>query len=238
MSHPNRLIVFGATGYTGREVVRAACARELHVVAHVRPGSSSAEQLVPLFESQGAVIARAAWNAPEIEALVREHDCHLAFGLLGTTKKRTRAAEPGTRSGYEGVDRDLTLMAIKALAAHDSVGRFVYLSSLGAADGGNDYLRARYEVERELRASGLDFVIARPSLITGDREESRFGERAAAALMDPSLRLLGALGFSKTKARYASMTGAQLGQALVDAAMDPQATNKVLDAAELRARIA
>ena len=74
---------------------------------------------------------------------------------------------------------------------------FVAVSSLGAdPSSGNFYLRVKGETERDLESLGMPrLVILRPSLLTGDREEFRAGERAGKFVLGlVSPLLIGRLG--------------------------------------------
>jgi hypothetical protein len=87
--------------------------------------------------------------------------------------------------------------------------------------------------------SGLAYVIARPSFITGsDRAEARPMERAAAAVADAVLGVAGRVGAAAARDKYASMTAGELSRALVALAFDESTPSLVVEAAELRARAA
>jgi nucleoside-diphosphate-sugar epimerase len=87
------------------------------------------------------------------------------------------AAGAGPGSGAE---RKWTLDyggAVKLIEAakREGVGRYVIVSSMGAAsppaEGGGvfgEYLRAKAKADRELEASGLDYTIVRPGSLTDD----------------------------------------------------------------------
>jgi uncharacterized protein YbjT (DUF2867 family) len=149
-----------------------------------------------------------------------EHEPSLTFALLGTTRKRQRAASARGET-YESVDRDLSLMLIEAGEFLTHVPRFIYLSALGASVGARlPYLRVRGEVEARLASSRLPHVIAQAGFITGpDRPESRPMERMGALALDGVLGAAAALGLSRPKAKLGSMTGQDLAHALVDAAL-------------------
>lgn len=229
--------VAGATGYVGREVVAALCDAGVSTVAHVRPDSSRLAEWRGRFEALGATVDTTPWApapmAARLAALVPTH----VFALLGTTKARARvAAARGERADYEVVDYGLTVLLLRAAAAVRPAPRFVYLSSAGVREGTrNPYLQARVRVERELRASGLHYVVARPAFITGDdREEDRPAERWGARLGDAALAVAARLGARALQARWASITGASLARGLVRAALDPTVVNAELHAEALR----
>jgi uncharacterized protein YbjT (DUF2867 family) len=230
--------VAGASGYTGREVVRELVARGIDTTAHVRADSTKLAALVREFEAEGASVDTTAWDEVAFGTTLEKRRPNLVFALLGTTRARARAAE---RSGapsesYESVDYGLTAILLRASVASASPPRFVYLSALGGGrPSGNAYLSARYKAEGEVRASGLPYVIARPSFVTGpDREESRPAERTAAAVADAVLGVAGHLGARGLRDRYASMTAKELAVALVVLALDERDPAVTAEPAELR----
>lgn len=97
------------------------------------------------------------------------------FCCLGTTQAKSKNEED-----YRKVDFHYCYnLAKRALSAGAS--RFFLVSSLGAKKGsGNFYLNLKGELEHEI--SFLDYqtiYIFRPSLLRGNRQEYRFGERMA-----------------------------------------------------------
>ena len=94
-------------------------------------------------------------------------------------------------------DLILFVIAFAEFARQRGARCFLFVSSLGADhDSGNFYLRTKGETERELQASGFDsLTILRPSLLIGDREEFRAGERASQLVLGLiSPLLVGGLG--------------------------------------------
>ena len=232
------LFVAGATGYTGRNLVELAVERPgLRVNAHVRPDSSRLTQWRDRFGVRGARVDTTAWDEEPMSERMRELAPEVVYALLGTTKKRAKAAaEEGVDAGYEEVDYGLTVLLMRACVAAGHRPRFVYLSSMGVKEGvKNEYLAVRARVEKELSESGLPYVIARPSFISGeDREESRPGERIASKLGDGLLKTAGALGLSKLRDRYASMTGEELARALLRLGTRPDHEDEIIEADRLR----
>ena len=227
--------VAGATGLTGRSVVQQLAGRGLAVVAHVRPDSTRRAQWQERFEAMGAAVDHTAWDEAQMTARLREGAFDLVFALLGTTKRRARReAAGGEAPSYESVDYGLTALLRRAAEASGAAPRFIYLSAMGVTPTtGNAYLRARARIESELAAGALPYVSARPSLIVGERDEPRLGERIGAALLDPALALVGALGGATLRDRYRSMTGPELAAALVAAALDPSVEG-IVEADRLR----
>ncbi len=229
--------VAGATGYTGREVVRVLRESGVSTVAHVRPDSPRLAEWRARFGALGAEIDTTPWDAPAMATTLARVQPAIVFALLGTTRRRARAAaERGAAESYASVDLGLTRLLLDAAVASGARPRFVYLSAAGVREGTrNAYLDARARVERALRASGLPFVIARPSFVTGpDRDEPRPLERSAAIAADAALGLAARLGARRLAARWRSTTGAALAAALVRLALDPAAEGRVAEADALR----
>lgn len=229
--------VTGATGYTGREVVRVLRESRIPTVAHVRPDSPRLAEWRARFGALGAEIDTTPWDAQAMAATLARVRPAIVFALLGTTRRRAReAAGRGTSESYASVDHGLTRLLLEAAVTSAAHPRFVYLSSAGVREGTrNAYLDARARVERALRASGLPFVIARPAIVTGpDRDEQRPLERAAALAADAALGLAARLGARRLAARWRSINGAALAAALVRLALDPAAGGRVHEADALR----
>ncbi len=222
--------VTGATGYTGRNVVAALTSRGIEAVAHIRPDSRSLDQMRTILTAEGASVDTSPWNPQGMAGALASHRPDIVFALLGTTAKRGR--EDG--STYESVDYGLTVMLLEAAAAMDSPPCFVYLSAAGA--GGltwGAYMRARARVEKAIFELGIPHLIARPSFITGDdRDEERPAERIGAKVVDAGLGALAALGVAGPRDAFGSITGPELGDALVRLAVEGR--RGVVEAAELQ----
>jgi len=232
--------VAGATGYTGREVVRVLLERGIETHAHVRPDSGALSSWKSRFADLGASIDTTAWRSEDLRASMSSIHPHLVFSLLGTTRARAARSRRGEGSAvedsYEAVDFGLSKMLLDAAAGVEPAPRFVYLSAMGVGeDPGNPYYRARWKMEQALMRSPLPWIIARPAFISGpDREERRPAERVASTLTDAALGALATVGIAGPRRRYGSLTGRQLAGALVRLALDPEASNRVLEARDLR----
>ena len=113
-----------------------------------------------------------------------------AFCCLGTTIKTA-----GSQKAFRAVDHTAVLAFAHAARAA-GVTHFAVVSALGAnARSGTFYNRVKGEMEDALRGVGFEhLVIARPSLLAGDRaalgQPSRLGERLALALTRPLAGLI------------------------------------------------
>jgi uncharacterized protein YbjT (DUF2867 family) len=232
---PPTAFVAGATGYTGREVVAALRALGIPTIAHVRPGSRTAATWRARFSELGARVDETPWETAAMRAAIATHRPTHLFALLGTTRKR--AAREGLKDAYEQVDYGLSAMLLDAALHAGRAPRFVYLSAIGVReDTGNAYLRVRARLERELKASPLPYLIARPAFITGsDREESRPAERAAAIVTDGLLGVAALLGARTLRDRFASLTGRALAQGMTVLALASHDARAEADVAAIRA---
>ena len=119
------------------------------------------------------LVRRAARAMPTARALAtrRLHRCRAlpaaedAYCCLGTTIKQA-----GSQAAFRAVDFDAVLAFAQAARAA-GVTRFAVVSALGASPrSATFYNRVKGEMEAALRALGFErLVIARPSLLAGDR---------------------------------------------------------------------
>ena len=114
MAHSNeveqRAFVAGATGLTGRLVVEHLAVAGVSTVAHVRPDSGRLAHWRESFGALGASVSTAAWQVDAMTEALTEIRPTVVFGLLGTTKKRSRSGD----GDYESVDYGLTACLIDA----------------------------------------------------------------------------------------------------------------------------
>jgi nucleoside-diphosphate-sugar epimerase len=225
--------VLGATGFVGREVTRQLCVRGTKVFAHVRPDSKQLAEWRDKLGALGAEVDTTAWDAAAMATRFRELAPAQIYVLIGTTRQRARI-DSVDGDIYEAIDFGLTKIAVDAARASERKPRMVYLSGIGAsASARGAYMRARGKAEDYVRESGLPWVIARPAIITGDRDESRIGERSAAIIGDGLLAVARVFGGKRLRERYRSTTPDILASALIRLAEAPE-ENRIVDGAELR----
>jgi len=202
-----RLLVLGATGAVGGQVLRLSLANErvARIVAPTRRALPSHPKLDNPVTDFASLPDHAAWW--DVDAVV----C-----ALGTTIKRA-----GSREAFAAVDRDLPI-AIAARARAAGARAFALNSSLGASHSGNFYLRTKAEVEDGIRRLAFSRLsIVRPSLIDVERSESRPGERLGLAVA----RLLGPL----LRRRYRPVKAEAIARRLLDEALDPEPGTFVIE---------
>ncbi|MFF2852082.1 NAD(P)H-binding protein [Streptomyces sp. NPDC058001] len=100
------------------------------------------------------------------------------YCTLGTTIKKA-----GSQEAFRAVDQHYTV-AVARHALRAGAHRIALCSSIGAkSDARQFYLRVKGDTEREVTALGYESTqIFRPSLLLGNRDERRPGERAMTAL--------------------------------------------------------
>lgn len=209
-------ILAGATGLVGREILAALLAEpsvaEVHTLGRRAPAVRHPRLFAHIVDFEA------------LPALPAADDVYLA---LGTTIKLA-----GSQAAFRAVDHDATLaVAEAALAA--GAKRFGLVSAMGAdASSKVFYNRVKGEVEQALIRMPLDaLVIARPSLLVGDRaalaQAPRPGEQWGIAL----IRTLGWL----VPENYLPIEAAAVARALVSAVPVANRTQTLLSGAMRRA---
>lgn len=228
-----KAFVAGATGFTGKALVAKLREAGIATVAHVRPDSRDLGKWQQQFSALGAQVDTTPWELTQLEKTLQNLEITLVFCCVGTTKKRME--REGPHNSYEAVDYALPKMLAEAAVKSGKVQRFVYLSSLGAGPNAQGaYLQWRWKAEEAVRQSGVPFTIARPSIITGARDDERPKEHAMGQVLDGALGILGTLGAKTLAKRYASTTDSRLATALLRLALDPKMAGKTVLSEELQ----
>lgn len=213
-------LVLGATGLVGGHVLELLLAdsRYARVVAAVR-------------RPTGRTHARLDERVVDFERLAEAADAFRVddvFCCLGTT---IRAA--GSQAAFRRVDHDYVVAAAR-LAADAGARQFLLVTAMGADAGSRIfYNRVKGEVEAAVRA--LPFrrvVLARPSLLLGDRGERRVGEEVGKAVMGALAPLM--VGPLR---KYRAIAGRDVARAMVRLAAEPAPGTRVAESDEL-ARLA
>jgi uncharacterized protein YbjT (DUF2867 family) len=102
------------------------------------------------------------------------------FCTVGTTQKKVK----GDKLAYRKVDYDIPVKSAR-FCKMTGCKIFVLVSSVGAnSKSGNFYIKLKGEVEDEIKAMGIDTVhIMRPSMLLGNRNESRPMEKLGQVMM-------------------------------------------------------
>lgn len=141
---------------------------------------------------------------PLIKSLENASSVRSAFCALGTTIKAA-----GSKEKFYQVDHDFVI-GFARMALRTGASRLFYVSAIGA-DAGSAvfYNKVKGEVEEDLKRMDFTYVgIFQPSLLLGERKESRLGEEVGKVLMK-GITFLGI--FKKYKPIY----GHQVAKAMV-----------------------
>jgi uncharacterized protein YbjT (DUF2867 family) len=149
------ILVTGGTGFVGSHVVHALRARELPVrvlVRDPRHGARAAAWGAELVEGDVTDPISLRDAAAGVETIV-----HLVSIIKGSRGDFDRIMVEGTRN-------------LVAAAKDAGVRRIVLASALGLNEQTRDavpYFASKWEMERAVKESGIDYVIFRPSFVFG-----------------------------------------------------------------------
>lgn len=164
-------IILGASGLTGsillEKLIEDDSFERIKLFSRKSIGKSSPkieEHIVDLFE---------------LEKYSDDFKADVVFCCIGTTKAKT--PDNGT---YRKIDYGIPVAAAK-LARKNGIKSFIVISALGAnVKSKTFYNRTKGEMERDVLEQAIENTyILQPSLIVGDRNESRFGETMAGVFM-------------------------------------------------------
>ncbi len=164
-------IILGATGLTGsillEKLLKDASFEKIKLFSR-----STAEKNSPKIEEH-------LIDMFQLENYSEEFMADVVFCCIGTTKSKT----PDTET-YKKIDYGIPVTAAK-LAKQNGIKTFIVISALGAdADSRIFYNKTKGEMQRDVLAQNIENTyILQPSLIIGDRDESRFGEKVATFFM-------------------------------------------------------
>ena len=183
-------VVFGGSGFIGRNVVRELAKRGWRVRAAVRR-PHHAQFLRPMGAvGQVQLFQANVRHRPSVERAVK--GAHAVVNLVGILHQT--GAQSFSRVQAQGA------AAIAQAAAKEGVERFVQLSAIGAdADSDSLYARTKGEAERAVRDSLAGASILRPSVVFGP-EDRFFNKFATLMSMAPAFAPLPLLiGGGETK---------------------------------------
>ncbi|HEX2922116.1 MAG TPA: NAD(P)H-binding protein [Bacteroidales bacterium] len=170
-----RATVLGATGLIGSNLIKTLVNDDYYSKVRVisrRPIDYKNEKVeVIVIDFLDNAAFRTAINGSDT-----------VFCAVGTTKKKVK----GDMKEYRKVDYDIPVNAAKFCQdTHCKV--FSLVSSIGAdSKSKNFYLKMKGEVEDAIIAAGIRSVsVFRPSMLLGNRNEFRFFELIAQALLKP-----------------------------------------------------
>jgi uncharacterized protein YbjT (DUF2867 family) len=209
-----RVYVFGASGLVGGELLDLLLREtEAAVTSWGRRGTGVRH---PRLEER--IGDPASWVTAQTPS------ADTAFCALGTTLRRA-----GSRAAFRAVDHDLVVEAAR-LARRAGARHFLLVSALGAdPESRVFYNRVKGDAEASVRGTGFEAVtVLRPSLLLGERAESRPAEAVAGALAGLASPLLrGPLR------RYRPVRARVVARAMLRAAGESTGGCRVIEAEEV-----
>jgi uncharacterized protein YbjT (DUF2867 family) len=191
-------LIFGATGLVGNllleELVTSARYSSVKIFVRQVTGLSSTK------------VTEIKTDLTDIDALASELTGDDLFICLGTTIKKA-----GSVAAMEQIDRDLPVK-IARTAFSAGVRNLAVVSSIGAsAASANYYLRIKGEMEAGMLQTGfINCIIARPSMLLGERKERRVKELIGKTAM----KTLQPLMIGKLQ-RYRAIHGRDVARAMI-----------------------
>jgi uncharacterized protein YbjT (DUF2867 family) len=147
----------------------------------------------------------------------------VVFCTIGTTQKKVE----GNKDAYYKIDFDIPVN-LSRFCKMTGCEKFILVSSVGANSKSNSfYLKLKGETEEAVKASGVKTIhIMRPSVLLGERSESRLGERMGKAVLT-------ALSFL-TPSKYKPIQGKDVAKAMLAVSKKSQEGYFVHENAEIK----
>ena len=213
-------ILFGASGLVGSSLLNQLLDNPAYnkVIIVVR-------KPLPVQHPKLTMVVGDYSSLPNLKPQLKADEVFIA---LGTTKKKTP-----DQNEYYRIDHDYPVLA--ATIAKGNGARSVLLVSAIDANANSKifYVQTKGKVEADIMALGFDHTyIFRPSMLVGDRKESRPAERFFIGLFS----ILNPLLAGSWK-RYHSIHVKDLAAAMINAANDPTVTVKRYHWQDMRDKI-
>jgi len=164
-------IILGATGLTGGILLEKLLNDESYEKT-IHFSRSPVGKISPNFEQY-------LTDMFQLEKHSEAFKADVVFCCIGTTKSKTPDKET-----YKKIDYGIPVTAAK-LAKKNGIETFIVISAMGADTNSNIfYNKTKGEMQRDVLNQHIENTyILQPSLIVGDREENRFGEKMATIFM-------------------------------------------------------
>ncbi len=148
--------VFGATGFVGTYLLRELIAQG--VTPRILVSAESQHKI-----ENAAAVEIISGDIEDADALNETiSGCDAIIYLIGIIREFPKQGITFQKLHFEGVVR-----CIEA-ASNKEVPKFILMSANGVKENGTPYQTTKWQAERALIQSGLDYTIFRPSLIFGD----------------------------------------------------------------------
>ncbi len=164
-------IILGATGLTGSILLENLLKDPSYEKIKLFSRSSA--------EKNSSKIEEHLIDMFQLEDYSEAFKADVVFCCIGTTKANTPDKET-----YKKIDYGIPVAAAK-LAKQNNIETFIVISAMGADENSSVfYNKVKGEMQRDvLKQNVKNTYILQPSLIAGDRNENRFGEKMATFFM-------------------------------------------------------
>ena len=210
-----KINIFGATGLVGNCLLNECLQNEkiTEITIFVRKN----------IDLEHAKLRQIIANFENLTEVKHEITGDIVFNCLGTTMKQA-----GSQAAQYAVDCKYPAL-VAEFAAANGVACMINVSSVGASASGNFYLNTKHDMEIKTAGFiGKKTYSLRPSLLVGERKQSRFWERVSTyAFYGIDLVLLGSLK------KYHSINAEDVAKAMLNIAFTQPDSPQMLEYEEI-----
>lgn len=164
-----KILLLGGTGLVGKQVLLSLLfyPQIKKVIVWARHFETTSKSNLPI------EVVKATWEDFQSGKVSVPNDIDAVFCCLGTT-----IGKAGSQEKFREIDFDYPLLAAKQ-AKEKKIPGFYIITAMGSdASSSIFYNRVKGELEKELQNLHFSFLgIFRPSLLIGERQEVRMGEK-------------------------------------------------------------
>ena len=209
-------IIIGATGLTGSILLEKL----------INDDSYDSIKLFSRSKMDGlpSKVTQFIGNLLELENFKEDFTASEVFCCIGTTSRKTP-----DKTMYKNIDYGIPVSAAK-LAQENNIDTFLVVSALGAnAKSTVFYNKTKGEMERDVLAQNIpNTYILQPSIIAGNRKETRIGEKIGLTIF----KLFQPLMIGKLK-KYRITKAEDIAQAMINLA-NSTSTKTIITSASIK----
>lgn len=204
-------IILGATGLTGSILLNKLLKDDRYKTIKLFSRSK--------IDGLPSKVIQVTGNLFELENFKAEFTGDEVYCCIGTTAKKTP-----NKAIYKQIDYGIPVNAAK-LSKANNISTFIVVSALGAnANSSIFYNKTKGEMERDVLAQNIpNTYIMQPSIIGGDRKETRIGEKIGLVVF----KIFEPLLMGKLK-KYSMIEAESIAQAMINLANSNKITEKII----------